>query len=168
MKAGVGLLTRALVCAFALTAASAALAAWPDDQPVKIIVPQAAGGTNDTVARLVGVELGKALKQVVLVENRPGASGAIGMQAVVQARADGYTLGLASDSAALLNVIQPKLTWQFKRDVRGIGMIGEQPIALFAKRAHVDRAWLPADCARAVGWPGGCRSHAGAGCQTHV
>jgi tripartite-type tricarboxylate transporter receptor subunit TctC len=52
------------------------------------------------------------------------------MQAVVQARADGYTLGLASDSAALLNVMQPRLTWQFKRDLRGIGMIGEQPISI--------------------------------------
>ena len=132
MKATVRRVTYATVSALALAAPSAAFAVWPADQPVKIIVPQAVGGTNDTVARLIGVEFGKALNQSVIVENRPGASGAIGMQAVVQAKPDGYTLGLASDSAAMLNVIQPALTWQFKRDVRGIGMIGDQPISIAA------------------------------------
>jgi tripartite-type tricarboxylate transporter receptor subunit TctC len=53
----------------------AADAAWPDDQPIRLVVPQAVGGTNDTVARLIGTELAKALKQSVIVENRPGASG---------------------------------------------------------------------------------------------
>ena len=132
MKATVRRVTYATVSALALAAPSAVFAVWPADQPVKIIVPQAVGGTNDTVARLIGVEFGKALNQSVIVENRPGASGAIGMQAVVQAKPDGYTLGLASDSAAMLNVIQPALTWQFKRDVRGIGMIGDQPISIAA------------------------------------
>ena len=132
MKATVRQVTYATVYALALAAPSAVFAVWPADQPVKIIVPQAVGGTNDTVARLIGVEFGKALNQSVIVENRPGASGAIGMQAVVQAKPDGYTLGLASDSAAMLNVIQPALTWQFKRDVRGIGMIGDQPISIAA------------------------------------
>ena len=132
MKATVRRVTYATVSALALAAPSAVFAVWPADQPIKIIVPQAVGGTNDTVARLIGVEFGKALNQSVIVENRPGASGAIGMQAVVQAKPDGYTLGLASDSAAMLNVIQPALTWQFKRDVRGIGMIGDQPISIAA------------------------------------
>ncbi len=107
-----------------------AFAAWPSDQPIKIIVPQAAGGTNDTLARLIGVELGKLLKQTVIVDNRPGAAGAIGMQAVAQARADGYTLGLASDSIALLDVTRPNLTWKFKRDLQGVGMIGDQPMCV--------------------------------------
>ena len=132
MKVALQLVTFASLPVFALTAASAVFAAWPADQPIKIIVPQAVGGTNDTVARLLSVELGKAFNQSVIVENRPGASGAIGMQGVVQAKPDGYTLGLASDSAAMLNVIQPQLTWQFKRDVRGIGMIGDQPISIAA------------------------------------
>ena len=113
-----------------LTASSPAAAAWPGDQPIKIIVPQAAGGTNDTVARLLSVELGKILKQTVIVDNRPGASGAIGMQAVAQSRPDGYTLGLASDSAALLDVTRPNPSWKFKRDLQGVGKIGEQPICI--------------------------------------
>lgn len=111
-------------------AGTPALAASSDDQLIRIIVPQAAGGTNDTVARLVGVELAKGLGQNVIVENRAGAAGAIGMQAVVQARADGHVLGLASDSAALLNVMRADLPWQFKRDLRGVGMLGEQPISI--------------------------------------
>ncbi|MFM9967590.1 MAG: Bug family tripartite tricarboxylate transporter substrate binding protein [Burkholderiales bacterium] len=130
MNSRLKLVTLATLPVLALTTASTALAIWPADQPIRIIVPQAVGGTNDTVARMMGVEIGKAVNQSVIIENRPGASGAIGMQAVVQAKPDGYTLGLASDSAAMLNVIQPQLTWQFKRDVRGIGMIGDQPISI--------------------------------------
>jgi tripartite-type tricarboxylate transporter receptor subunit TctC len=119
-----------LVLALVVAPAPAALAAWPDDQPIKIIVPQAAGGTNDTVARIISVELAKLLKQSVVVENRPGASGAIGMQAVAQSRPDGYTLALASDSTALLDVLRPSLSWKFKRDLRAVGMIGDQPISV--------------------------------------
>ena len=124
-------LSKTVAAALALLVVSApAFASWPSDQPVKIIVPQAAGGTNDTVARLIGVELGKLLKQTVIVDNRPGAAGAIGMQAVAQAKPDGYTLGLASDSAALMDVTRPNLTWKFKRDLQGVGMIGDQPICV--------------------------------------
>ncbi|MFN0162636.1 MAG: tripartite tricarboxylate transporter substrate binding protein [Burkholderiales bacterium] len=124
-------LPRAMLAALIiLLAAPAAIAAWPDDGPIRIIVPQAAGGTNDTLARLVGVELGKLIKQSVIVENRPGAAGAIGMQAVAQSRPDGYTLGLASDSAAMLDVTKPGLPWKFRRDLQGVGMIGDQPICV--------------------------------------
>lgn len=107
-------------------------AAWPDDQPIKIIVPQAAGGTNDTLARLVGAELSKVLGQTIVIENRPGASGAIGMQATVQSAPDGYTIALASDSAALLDVLRPNLSWKFKSGLQGVVMIGEQPISIAA------------------------------------
>lgn len=131
MRSCAGRLLKTLVTALlVLVSSPAVLAAWPGDQPIKLIVPQAAGGTNDTVARLVGVELGKLLNQTVIVDNRPGASGAIGMQAVAQAKPDGYTLGLASDSAALLDVTRPKLTWKFKRDLQGVGMIGDQPMCV--------------------------------------
>lgn len=113
-----------------ILASSPASAAWPADQPIKVIVPQAAGGTNDTVARLISVEVGKLLKQVVIVDNRPGAAGAIGMQVVAQAKPDGYTLGIASDSIALLDITRPNLSWKFKRDLQGVAMIGDQPICV--------------------------------------
>jgi tripartite-type tricarboxylate transporter receptor subunit TctC len=118
------------ISAFFTLLAPAVQAAWPNDQPIKIIVPQAAGGTNDTLARLVGVELSKILGQTVVIDNRPGASGAIGMQATVQAPPDGYTIALASDSAALLDVLRPNLPWKFKSGLQGVVMIGEQPISI--------------------------------------
>ena len=131
MNARPGFFSRAAKLALAALLVSApAFASWPNDQPIKIIVPQAAGGTNDTVARLIGIELGKLLKQTVIVDNRPGAAGAIGMQAVAQAKPDGYTLGLASDSAALMDVTRPNPSWSFKRDLAGVGMIGDQPICV--------------------------------------
>ena len=115
---------------FTLLMPAAAQAAWPDDQPIKIIVPQAAGGTNDTLARMVGAELSKILGQTVVIDNRPGASGAIGMQATVQAPPDGYTIALASDSASLLDVLRPNLPWKFRSGLQGVVMIGEQPISI--------------------------------------
>lgn len=121
---------RSAVWALIALSSVAAHAAWPDDQPIRIIVPQAAGGTNDIVARLIGAELARVLKQSVVVENRPGASGAIGMQQVAQSKPDGYTLGLASDSTAMLDAFRPTLPWKFKRDLVGIAMIGDQPISL--------------------------------------
>lgn len=116
--------------AIAIGAASPAMAAWPDEQPIKLIVPQAPGGTNDTVARIVSQELTRALKQSVVIENRPGAAGAIGMQAAAQAKPDGYTLALASDSAALLDTLRPQLVWKFRKDLQAIAMIGDQPIVM--------------------------------------
>jgi tripartite-type tricarboxylate transporter receptor subunit TctC len=118
------------ISAFFTLLAPTAQAAWPNDQPIKIIVPQAAGGTNDTLARMVGAELSKILGQTVVIDNRPGASGAIGMQATVQAPPDGYTIALASDSAALLDVLRPNLPWKFKSGLQGVVMIGEQPISI--------------------------------------
>ncbi len=113
-----------------MAASASALAAWPDDQPITIIVPQAAGGTNDTAARMIGVELGKALGQTVVVENRPGASGAIGMGAAAKSRPDGYTLAIASDSATVLSATRENLPWRLERDMVGVAKIGEQPIVV--------------------------------------
>jgi tripartite-type tricarboxylate transporter receptor subunit TctC len=120
----------ALLSVIQILSPAPAHAQWPKDQPIRIIVPQATGGTNDTVARVIAAEMGTLLGQSVVVENRPGAAGAIGTQAVIQAKPDGYTLGIASDSSALLNVVRPSLGWNFVRSVVGVGMIGEQPIAI--------------------------------------
>ncbi|OWT65693.1 hypothetical protein CEY11_02860 [Candidimonas nitroreducens] len=112
-----------------LGAATAAHAEWPADQPVKIIVPQAAGGTNDTVARMIGSELGKALGQSVVVENHPGASGSIGMQLAARSPANGYTLAIASDSAAIISATR-NMGWKLDRDLTGVALIGDQPMAV--------------------------------------
>ncbi|MBP0447507.1 tripartite tricarboxylate transporter substrate binding protein [Roseomonas sp. SSH11] len=75
----------------ALLAAAPARADWPD-RPVRVVVPFAPGGSSDFIARLIGTELQTRLGQPVVVENRGGANGAIGMAAAAQAPADGYTL----------------------------------------------------------------------------
>ena len=69
--------------------------AYPE-KPIKLIVPWPAGGSSDTVARLIAKHLQDRLKQTVLVDNKPGASGNIGTQAVAKAAPDGYTLLLSS------------------------------------------------------------------------
>lgn len=76
----------------------AALADDYPNQPVKLIVPFAAGGSTDLAARLVAEHAGRELGQVIVVENRAGAGGSVGMEAVARAKPDGYTLGMATMS----------------------------------------------------------------------
>ena len=77
----------------ALCAAPVLAGAWPE-RPIKLIVPYPAGGLTDIVSRLVGDELGRELGTSVVIENRAGAGGQIGLQALLQAPRDGYTIGL--------------------------------------------------------------------------
>jgi tripartite-type tricarboxylate transporter receptor subunit TctC len=93
---------RALFAA-ALVTAGAALAqpSWPD-KPITMIVPFPPGGVADTVARPVAEALGKELKQTVIIENRAGAGGALGMGAAARAAADGYTILMSLSSISIL------------------------------------------------------------------
>jgi tripartite-type tricarboxylate transporter receptor subunit TctC len=80
------------------------LAAQPyPNKPISLVVPQAAGGTNDIVARLVAPAFGEAIGASVVVENRPGAGGNIGTQGVARSAKDGYTLLLTINSAQAIN-----------------------------------------------------------------
>lgn len=83
-----------LACAatFAHSAPANSLAAYPD-KPIRIVVPAAAGGAADTVIRVISTALAQRLGQPVVIDNKPGASGAIGLDAVAKAAPDGYTLG---------------------------------------------------------------------------
>ena len=91
-----------LCCALAGVAAIAGAQEYPN-KPIRIIVPFAPGGLADTSARAVAEKLGARLGQSVVVENRAGASGNIGMQAVSQAAPDGYTLVLGFDGTVVIN-----------------------------------------------------------------
>src|SRR5947209_6428521 len=78
-----------LACAFATGAA----AQYPD-KPIRLIVPQAAGSATDTVARILGAELGKELGQQIVIDNRPGGALTIGLDLTAKAELDGYTIRL--------------------------------------------------------------------------
>jgi tripartite-type tricarboxylate transporter receptor subunit TctC len=102
------------------------------NRPIKIIVPYAAGGAVDIVARTVGQPLAEALKQPVIVDNRPGASANIGMEMVAKATPDGYTLLMASNGIATNMALFPQLAFDARRDFAPIAKIGYAPLVIVA------------------------------------
>jgi tripartite-type tricarboxylate transporter receptor subunit TctC len=107
-----------------LAVADAVAQAYPS-RPVRIIVPTSPGGGNDYVARHVGQKLGERLNQQFIVENRPGAGGAIGTAFVAKAPPDGYTLllGFVGQLAMLPNVEKEKAGYDPLRDFIGVSLI---------------------------------------------
>ncbi|MGK7871047.1 Bug family tripartite tricarboxylate transporter substrate binding protein [Falsiroseomonas sp. E2-1-a20] len=98
------LLTQGAATLAAATLAAPALAQGFPTRPLRLIVPFAPGGGTDTTARIVAQTLGERLGQSVVVENRPGAGGAIGMAAAAQAAADGYTLVMGHVATHVVNM----------------------------------------------------------------
>jgi tripartite-type tricarboxylate transporter receptor subunit TctC len=92
-------------------------------RPVRIIVPFAAGAVNDITARLIGQWLTERIGQQFLIENRPGGGGNIGIEAVVRAPADGYTLLVVGTTAAINATLFEKLNYNFMRDVAPVASI---------------------------------------------
>lgn len=92
-----------LMAACATLGATAAQAEYPD-RPIKLIVPFAASGSTDLAARLIGEFAGRELGQAIVVENKAGAGGSVGMEQVAKSKADGYTLGMATMSTHGSNV----------------------------------------------------------------
>lgn len=105
---------------------------WPS-KPIHMIVPLPAGSAVDLVARLIGQKLGARLGQTVIVEDRPGASGAIGTEALARAAADGYTLGMATTTTlATAPVLNPKLPYDPVKDIAPVALVGVSPYVLVA------------------------------------
>ncbi len=122
-----------LVAAIAGATADAPIAAraaeWPD-RPIHFIVPFPAGSSSDIVARIVAQRLGKRLGQTLVVENRPGASGAIAYEVVAHAAPDGYTLGLINTSFTLLPSLSTTHTFDPIKSFAPISMLGASPFIL--------------------------------------
>jgi tripartite-type tricarboxylate transporter receptor subunit TctC len=132
---------RALLGAAALGLAAPARAQAFPTQPVRLVVPFAAGGAVDFVGRLTGQGMSARLGQPVVVENRTGASGAIGAQFVARAPADGHTLLMApiTSFAMLAGFPGNNLNLDLARDFAPVGTIGAVPIVVVAaNRLQVD------------------------------
>ncbi len=109
--------------------ASAHAQAWPT-RPIRVIVPFSAGSGTDTIARPVLNEMSRLLGQPVVVENRPGAGGTIGMQAVATAEPDGYTLLVHSNSFTVVPSTYTKLAFDPVNDFVGVMPVASLPMAL--------------------------------------
>src|SRR5215468_10159058 len=96
-------------------------------RPVRIIVPFPAGQATDSIARLVGQSLSERLGQPFVIENRTGAGGNVGTEAVVHAPPDGYTLVLVGLSSTFNATLYKKLSFDFTHDIAPVASIGGGP-----------------------------------------
>ncbi len=126
------------ITAFVLAAAamSAAAADWPQ-RPVRMIVPAAAGSPPDVMARLLAQRLGTRWGSQVVVENKPGASGIIGMNAVSQAPADGYTFILTQAATIVVTPeVNASARYDIDTDFSPVAMVGIGPLVIVADKQH--------------------------------
>ena len=126
--------------------------AWPTG-PVRIVVPFAAGGAIDTVARLIGQRLSEQLKQPVVIENRPGAGGNVGTDAVAKSAPDGYTLLLTTNGHAISPSLYRKLPYDPIRDFAPVTQLHASTLVLVAGKKLAAQS-LAAMIAAAKAQPG--------------
>ena len=113
---------------FALFIAAPALAQTYPSKPIRLIVPFPAGGATDILARALSIKLGEKLGQALIVENRPGAGGTIGLDAAAKSVADGYTLLLATSSTHSIGpAINPKIPYDAVADFTPLGYVATSP-----------------------------------------
>ena len=142
--------------------------AYPD-KPVRIIVPFAPGGVTDIAARVIGQKLSDQWKQPVIVENRPGAGGTIGVDQAVRSPADGYTLLMATNGEFTINpAIYAKLPYDPQKDVVPIIMATSTPL-MWVANAKTPINSIPELIAAAKQKPGEIAySSPGAGTMNHL
>jgi tripartite-type tricarboxylate transporter receptor subunit TctC len=121
-------MTRSAACTLIVWAASAMWAGTCDagtgtdypKRPIRLVVPSAPGGTPDIISRVIGVELTRQMGQQVVVDNRPGANGAIGLYILTRSPADGYTIGYGPVSAVAVNPSVTKLQYDPVKDIQPV------------------------------------------------
>ncbi|AMN41190.1 Bug family tripartite tricarboxylate transporter substrate binding protein [Rhodoplanes sp. Z2-YC6860] len=157
----------AAATAFPLSAGSAAAESYPT-RPVRIIVPVAAGGATDILGRLLAQWLTERMGQPYVVENRPGAGGNVGTEAVVRAAPDGYTLLLIQAGNLINTSLYQKLNFNFPRDITTVIAIS-RPSFLMAVHPSVPARTVPEFITYAKANPGKINmASAGVGTGNHV
>ena len=123
--------TLALLLSLATAASGAWAQAWPAAKPIRLVIPFPAGGATDIIGRQVAQKLSVALGQQVVVDNKPGAGGAIGSDLVAKAPADGYTLLMATSSTHSIGpVLNPKMPYDAVKDFAPVSHIANAPSVL--------------------------------------
>jgi len=125
----------ATIVALLLAAVTPAVAQSYPDRPVTMIVPYAAGGSSDVLARLIGERLSPALGQPIVIDNRAGAGSRVGIELAARAPADGHTLLLADMPHTIIPAIQKGVRYDPVRDFTPIGLIGTASMVLFVNPA---------------------------------
>jgi tripartite-type tricarboxylate transporter receptor subunit TctC len=125
---GIRFLVAALAAAFAV---SVQAQAWPS-QPIKLVVPFPPGGTTDQIARHVQPHLQQALGVQILIENRAGASGAIGTAAVAKSPPDGYTFVVVFDTHGVNPSLIPNMGFDTLKDLAPVMLVGKSPMVFVA------------------------------------
>ena len=161
-----------LAAALSLPAIKAvpAMAAWSPERPFRMIVPFAAGGPADIFGRIFAEALSKSLGQPVVVENRVGAGGLIGTDAVAKASPDGYTIGITGPGALSVApaIPQQKMPFDIYKDLAHLTLVARVPEVLVVNAAS-GPADVPALVAKAKAKPGTVTfGSAGAGSLTHL
>jgi tripartite-type tricarboxylate transporter receptor subunit TctC len=124
---------RLLTAAATTVLATAAFAQGYPEKPITVVVPFAAGGPTDKVARDLGVALGAALKQTIIIDNVGGAGGTLGATKVAKAAPDGYTLLLHHIGMATSPGLYRKLPYNTLNDFEYLGLINEVPMTLIGR-----------------------------------
>ena len=142
--------------------------AWPT-KPIRFIVPYLPGGTTDLVARTTGEFVGKKLGQAVVIENRPGAGGNIGMDVVAKAPADGYTIGFGAISTNALNAhVYKQMSFDPRKDFTAVSMLGYSTIVLTVAPQKVPAQNIKEFMTYAKANPGLSYGTPGAGTSMHL
>jgi tripartite-type tricarboxylate transporter receptor subunit TctC len=160
---------RVLAAAVLLALGGSALAqeAWPS-KPVRIVVPFAPGGSTDVIARMVGQRLSTMWGQPVVIENRAGAGGNVGADAVAKSPGDGYTLLMASGSITINPSLYKKMPFDTKKDLLPITNVAQGPMLVVVQDGSPHKT-LKDLIAAAKAKPGSINfASAGVGSQVHL
>jgi tripartite-type tricarboxylate transporter receptor subunit TctC len=126
---------RAIILSFAalaLAGLSFASVAEPfPNKPIRIVVPWAAGGSTDTLARVVAQRVSQTIGQIVIVENKAGAAGIIGTESVAKSTPDGYTIGIIELPHAIAPAVLAKVPYDLNADFTPIAFVGTSPLIFF-------------------------------------